>query len=159
MLRQDEKQILFLRLPHRRLPRRWGPKRAPFRETRTTGPWVGEFILSHGYPSRRTGDMGAPVSSSHPFGTRRRKDGAREVKPGKVRRSPTSPKSGDVGHPAVGGGDLSPDKKRPPFVAGAKLPWFSRVARACLAANGRGAVRAEMSLRGVAAAAFRLLRT
>ena len=28
----------------------------------------------------------------------------------------------------------SADKKRPPFSAGAKLPWFSRVARAWLAA-------------------------
>jgi hypothetical protein len=33
---------------------------------------------------------------------------------------------------------LAPDKKRPPFSAGAKLPWFSRVSRACLAARRRG---------------------
>jgi len=40
------------------------------------------------------------------------------------------------------------DKKRPPFSTGAKLPWFSRVARAFLAAYGRGAVGAVESLRG-----------
>jgi len=31
-----------------------------------------------------------------------------------------------------------PGKKRPPFSAGAKLPWFSRFARAWLAAIRRG---------------------
>ena len=41
-------------------------------------------------------------------------------------------------------------KKRPPSLTGAKLPWFSRVARALLAANGGVAVGAEGSLRGVA---------
>jgi len=42
-----------------------------------------------------------------------------------------------------------PHKKRPPFSAGAKLPWFSRVARAFLAAvRPGGAVGAVKSLRG-----------
>ena len=33
---------------------------------------------------------------------------------------------------------MHPDKKRPPLSTGAKLPWFSRVARALLAALRRG---------------------
>ena len=41
-------------------------------------------------------------------------------------------------------------KKTAPVLTGAKLPWFSRVARALLAANGGVAVGAERSLRGVA---------
>ena len=49
-----------------------------------------------------------------------------------------------------GAGEQPPDKKRPPLLAGAKLPWFSRVARALLAAYGGVAVGAEGSLRGVA---------
>lgn len=45
---------------------------------------------------------------------------------------------------------LKTQKNRPPSLTGAKLPWFSRVARALLAANGGVAVGAEGSLRGVA---------
>src|SRR5580658_2986565 len=41
------------------------------------------------------------------------------------------------------------DKKRPPLLTGAKLPWFSRVARALLAANGGVAVGAERSQGGL----------
>jgi len=81
-------------------------------------------------------------------------------------RGLTSPKPGDMGRTVLSrtlqiivsfasycaeGADAwtaSPDKKRPPFSTGAKLPWFSRVARAFLAANGWGAVGAVDSLRG-----------
>jgi len=41
-------------------------------------------------------------------------------------------------------------KNGPRYLTGAKLPWFSRVARALLAANGGVAVGADGSLRGVA---------
>ena len=76
-------------------------------------------------------------------------------------RGLTSPKPGDMGRTVLSrtlqiivsfasycaeGADAwtaSPDKKRPPFSTGAKLPWFSRVARALLAANGGVAVGAE----------------
>ena len=51
-------------------------------------------------------------------------------------------------------GGLSAQKNRPPSLTGAKLPWFSRVARALLAANGGVAVGAEKSLRGVATACY-----
>src|SRR6266568_7741713 len=51
-------------------------------------------------------------------------------------------------------GGLSAQKNRPPSLTGAKLPWFSRVARALLAANGGVAVGAERSLRGVATACY-----
>src|SRR5271163_211048 len=45
-----------------------------------------------------------------------------------------------------------PDKKRPPLLTGAKLPWFSRVSRAWLAAGRLGEPPgAEKSLGGVAA--------
>jgi len=42
----------------------------------------------------------------------------------------------------------APDKKRPPLSTGAKLPWFSRVARAFLAAIRPGSRGAGKSLRG-----------
>ena len=48
---------------------------------------------------------------------------------------------------------LFADKNRPPSLTGAKLPWFSRVARAFLAANGGVAVGADRSLRGGGCAA------
>jgi hypothetical protein len=44
--------------------------------------------------------------------------------------------------------NLPPEKNRPPSLTGAKLPWFSRVARALLAANGGVAAGADWSLRG-----------
>src|ERR1700722_17073248 len=68
-----------------------------------------------------------------------------------------APNGGDQGRSVgaledEGGGtrELYTQKKRPPSLTGAKLPWFSRVARALLAANGGVAVGAEGSLRGVA---------
>jgi len=49
---------------------------------------------------------------------------------------------------------LFADKNRPPSLTGAKLPWFSRVARAFLAADGGVAAGADRSLRGGGYAAF-----
>ena len=51
---------------------------------------------------------------------------------------------------SASGDNSKTQKNRPPSLTGAKLPWFSRVARALLAANGGVAVGAEGSLRGVA---------
>ncbi len=45
---------------------------------------------------------------------------------------------------------LPAQKNRPPFSTGAKLPWFSRVARACLAARRRGGRRGGREPQGVA---------
>ncbi len=47
---------------------------------------------------------------------------------------PRHSRPGGQRYKALSAWHLISDKKRPPFSAGAKLPWFSRVARAWLAA-------------------------